>query len=407
MSSNEIHTDCCIVGAGPAGVVLSLLLVCQGVSVVLLETHKNLDRDWRGDTIHPLTMELMDTLGLADRLLTIPHHKIKQLTMGSRVYADFNQLHTKYPYVTAIPQVQFLEVLVSEAKQYPNFQILMGANAQELIVEGETIGGVRYRKDSVWHEVRATLTVGADGRGSHLRELSGLNANILTSSPPMDVLSFRLPKQQGDPEPDVRFGKGYMLVWFEGTDHWTFRYLFLKGGYQTIRQAGLSAFKQSIVDLMPELADRVGSLSDWSDFAFLSVQANRIPQWYRSGLLLIGDAAHTMSPVGGVGINYAIQDAVATANLLTEPLKTKQLQIQQLQAVQQQRELSTRAIQVYQSLLQEGISSKLDPHLKIPFRFLCFFWIPLSLPLLGRRYAKFIAYLIGFGIQPARPKLKH
>lgn len=300
--------------------------------------------------------------------------------------------------------MDFLELVISEAKQYPNFQVLMSTNVQELIKEEETICGVRYRQDDVWHEVRAPLTVGADGRVSHLRELAGLNANVLTSSPPMDVVSFRLPKRDGDPESDVRFGEGYILVWYERSDHWLFRYLFPKEGYQKIRQAGLDAMKRSIATLIPELADRLKFLSDWSDLSFLSVQSSRMSQWYQPGLLLIGDAAHTMSPVGGVGINYAIQDAVAAANILADPLKTGELQTSHLQAVQQKRELSTRAIQTYQSILQEGISSQFDPRSPIPVRFLLFFWFPLSLPLLGKQYAKFIAYLIAFGIYTARPK---
>jgi len=402
MNSTPIHTDCCIVGGGAAGVVLAFLLARQGRSVVLLEAHKNFDRDWRGDTIHPLTMELMESLGLVDRLLAIPHHNTSQLTMGSRVYADFSKLSTPYPYVTAIPQVDFLELLVTEARQYPNFQVLMGTNVQELIQDGETVCGVRYRKGNAWCEVRATLTVGADGRASHLRDLAGLNTNVLTSAPPMDVVSFRLPKRVGDPESNVRFGPGYMLVWYERSDYWLCRYLFPKGGYQKIRQAGLDALKQSIVGLIPELSDRLDLLSDWSNLSFLAVQSSRLPRWYRSGLLLLGDAAHTMSPVGGVGINYAIQDAVVAANILAEPLKTGEIQIRDLKAVQQKRELPTRAIQMYQSIIQEGIISQFDPKASIPVRFLLFFWFPLALPLIGKQYARFIAYLIAFGLSPAR-----
>lgn len=403
MNSTVIDTDCCIVGGGPAGVILAFLLARQGVSVVLLEVHKNFDRDWRGDAIHPLTMELMETLGLVDRLLEIPHHNISHLTMGSRVWAEFSKLHTRYPYVTIIPQVNFLELVVSEAKQYPHFQMLMSTNAQELIQEGEAVCGVRYHKDGVYHEIRATLTVGADGRASRLRELADLNTNVLTSAPPMDLVSFRLPKQQGDPAADARFGEGYMIIWFEQADHWLFRYIFSKGSYQNIRKAGLDALKQSIVALIPEFSNRLNSLSDWSDLSFLCVQSNRLHQWYRNGLLLIGDAAHTMSPVGGVGINYAIQDAVAAANVLAEPLKTGQLQVSHLQAVQQQRAFPTRVIQIYQSIIQEGITSRFDRQSAIPVRFLLCFWFPLSLPLLGQQYARFIAYLIGFGIDPARP----
>jgi 2-polyprenyl-6-methoxyphenol hydroxylase-like FAD-dependent oxidoreductase len=404
MNSTVMHTDCCIVGGGPAGVVLAFLLARQGVNVVLLESHKNFDRDWRGDTIHPLTMELLENLGLVDRLLKIPHHNTSCLTMGSRVYADFSQLRTPYPYVTAIPQVDFLELIVSEAKQYSNFQVLMSTNAQELIQVEDTICGVRYHKDDIWYEVRAVLTVGSDGRASRLRELAGLNTNVLATAPPMDVVSFRLPKQPGDPESDVRFSEGYLLAWYEGADHWLFRYLFPKGGYQKIRQTGLDAMKQSIIALIPEVGDRLNCLSDWSDLSFLSVQSNRLPQWYRSGLLLLGDAAHTMSPVGGVGVNYAIQDAVAAANIVVAPLKTRQLQVSHLQAVQRERQLPTRVIQTYQSIIQEGITSKLDSQSSIPVRFLLFFWLPLALPLLGKQYARLIAYLIAFGVQPARPK---
>lgn len=278
----------------------------------------------------------------------------------------------------------------------------MSTNVQEVIQEEETVCGVRYHKDEAWHEVRATLTVGADGRASGLRELGGLNTNVFTAAPPMDVVSFRLSKAASDPESNVRFGEGYMLVWYERTDGWLCRYLFPKGGYQKLRQAGLDAMKQSIVALMPEFSDRLNSLSSWSDLSFLSVQSSRVPQWYRSGLLLIGDAAHTMSPVGGVGINYAIQDAVAAANILAEPLKTGQVGIGDLKAVQKARELPTRVIQAYQSMIQEGIMSRFDSNASIPVRFLLLFWFPLALPLIGKPYAKFIAYLIAFGISPAR-----
>lgn len=387
--------------------MLALLLARQGISVVLLEAHKDFERDFRGDSVHPLTLENLEALGLAERLLEIPSHNSKQLTMGSMVYADFSTLSTQYPFLTSIPQGKFLELLANEAKQYPNFELLMGAKVQELIEEGERICGVRYRQDEVWHEVRATLTVGADGRASHVSHLAGLDQNLLTSSPPMDVISFRLPKGANDTlHSDVRFAQGFMLVWYEHADHWLFRYLFPKGGYQAIRHAGLDAFKQSVAKVLPELAERLDSLTDWSKMAFLSVQSCRVRKWYRPGLLLIGDAAHTMSPVGGVGVNYAIQDAVAAANILAKPLKSQQLEVGQLQAVQDERELPTRAIQLYQSIMQEGINSRLNPHSPIPIRFLIFFWLPLSLPWLNKLYARFIAYLIGFGLRPARLKLQ-
>ncbi|GAC1450194.1 MAG: FAD-dependent oxidoreductase [Chamaesiphon sp.] len=392
------HTNCCIVGGGPAGTVLALILARQGIPVMLLEVHKDFDRDFRGDTIHPSTMEIMDQLGLADRLLQLRHNKIHNLTIqtpeGSIKLADFNHLKTKYPYIMMLPQVHFLELLAEEAKHYPNFQLVMGANVQELIEEDGIIHGVRYRGHGGWHEVRAKLTVGTDGRHSRLRQVAGFEP--IETSPPMDVLWFRLPRKPEDPEGGMgRIGQGHILVMLDRSDSWQIGYVIPKGGYQQIRATGLEALRQSIVEVVPELSERMEYLKDWSQVAFLSVESSRLPRWYRLGLLLIGDAAHVMSPVGGVGINYAIQDAVVTANVLSSSLKAGNVQLSDLASVQRQREWPTRIIQAFQSLVQQQVLANVLKS-KQSFKPPLFLRLPIlrDLPL----------RLIAFGIWPVHIK---
>lgn len=335
-------TDCCIVGGGPAGAVLALLLARQGISVVLLEAHKDFDRDFRGDTIHPSVMEIMDELGLADRLLQLDHTKVRRLTLmnpdGSVAFAtEFTRLKTRYPYITIMPQVRFLEFITEEAKRYPNFQLVLGANVQELIESDGVVRGVRYRGHGGWHSVTAQLIVGADGRHSRMRQLAGFEP--VGTSPPMDVVWFRLPRKSEEPEGlNGRIGRGHIVAMLDRSEEWQVAYVIPKGGYQQIRAAGLEAVRQSIAEVVPEFSDRVERLQDWSQIAFLSVESNRLPRWYRPGLLLIGDAAHVMSPVGGVGINYAIQDAVVAANVLGEQLLGRHLHVWDLAEVQRQRE---------------------------------------------------------------------
>ncbi|WP_017656119.1 FAD-dependent oxidoreductase [Fortiea contorta] len=351
-------TNCCIVGGGPAGVVLALLLARQGIAVILLEAHKDFDRDFRGDTIHPSVMEIMQELGLSDRLLQLPHHKMHQIRIQTPqetvTLADFSHLKTSYPYITMLPQVKFLEFIIQEAQKYPNFQLVMGANVQELIESDGVIQGVRYRGGGGWHEIRAILTVGADGRHSKLRQLGGFESK--ESSPPMDVLWFRLPRHPQDAEGGMgRISQGQILVMLNRGDEWQMGYVIPKGGYHQIRAAGLPAFKESIVIAAPELSARIENLQDWSQIAFLSVESSLVKRWYRQGMLLIGDAAHVMSPVAGVGINYAIQDAVVTANLISQPLKNQQIELHHLAQIQRQRELPTRIIQAFQTLIQQRI----------------------------------------------------
>ncbi|WP_066383794.1 FAD-dependent oxidoreductase [Anabaena sp. CA = ATCC 33047] len=351
-------TDCCIVGGGPAGAVLALLLARQGVSVMLLEAHKDFDRDFRGDTIHPSVMEIMAELGLSDRLLQLPHAKMRQIQVKTPqdtvTLADFSHLKTSYPYITMLPQVRFLEFITDEAQKHPNCQVVMGANVQELITEDGVIKGVRYRGGGGWHEVRAILTVGADGRHSKLRQLG--NFTTIETSPPMDVLWFRLPRQPEEIEGGMgRFAAGHIVAMLDRGDQWQIAYVIPKGGYQKLRGEGLAALKTSVVEIVPELANRIDNLQDWSQVAFLSVESSLVERWYRPGLLLIGDAAHVMSPVGGVGINYAIQDAVVTANVLTKPLQNHHVELKDLVKVQMRRELPTRIIQAFQTLIQKRV----------------------------------------------------
>jgi 2-polyprenyl-6-methoxyphenol hydroxylase-like FAD-dependent oxidoreductase len=352
------QTTCCIVGAGPAGAILALLLARKNVPVVLLEAHEDFDRDFRGDTIHPSVLEILDELGLADQLLELRHSKLRTATFmtpnGPLTLADLGRLKTKFPFIAMIPQVHFLEFIMDKARRYPSFQLTMGARVEELIEEGGEVRGVRYREKDGWHEVRAALTIGADGRGSRVRHLTGMEA--VATSPPMDVLWFRLPRKPTDPEGILaRFGMGHFVVMLDRLDEWQMGYVIFKGTYRKIRDAGIEALRKSLAETVPDFADRVEHLKDWKQVSILSVESSLLKRWYLPGLLLIGDAAHVMSPVGGVGINYAIQDAVVAANVLTEPLRAGKVEIKNLEEVQRQRERPTRVIQGIQALVQRRI----------------------------------------------------
>src|SRR3989441_2638614 len=388
------QTTCCIVGSGPAGAVLALLLARKGIPVMLLEEHMDFDRDFRGDTIHPSTMQIMDEIGLADRLLQLDHTKAYSLpvltTTGTVTLADFHHLKTRFPYIAMIPQVHFLEFITTEAKRYPNFQLVMGARVEKLVEEDGYIHGVHYRGQDGWHEVRAALTVAADGRFSRVRKLAGFEP--VQTAQAMDVLWFRLPRKPGDSrESSGRLGGGHILIMLNRADYWQMGYVIPKGGYQKLRAAGLPALRQEIAGLLPEWADRLDTIQEWKQVSVLSVESSRLPRWYRPGLLLIGDAAHVMSPVGGVGINYAIQDAVVAAKVLSESLKAGKIRLRDLAEVQRQRAWPTRIIQAFQNFIQRRVVANVvnsDKSLKVSplLRFL------LKMPLVGTLPARLIAF---------------
>jgi 2-polyprenyl-6-methoxyphenol hydroxylase-like FAD-dependent oxidoreductase len=371
---HSVKTGCVIVGGGPAGMVLAYLLARKGVPVTLLEGHKDFDRDFRGDTVHPSTLEILDQLGLAEKALQIPHGKLYALQMktpaGMLVLGDLRRLHTKYPYVALIPQAQLLDFLATEAKKFPSFRLILNANVQRLVESDGVVRGVRYRADDGWHEVLAPLTVAADGRFSKLRSLIGYEP--VKTAPPMDIVWLRFPKRADDPVEDVliHIRSGHFAAILDRADTWQIGYAIVKGSFAQVRAAGIEALQNGVIDLFPWLRDRVQELKDWKHMAVLSVESSRLEKWYAPGLLLIGDAAHVMSPVGGVGINYAIQDAVEAANLLTGSLQRGQVDTAELAAFQKLREPSVRKIQKLQAFLQERIAGKAlqpDAPFKIPF----------------------------------------
>jgi 2-polyprenyl-6-methoxyphenol hydroxylase-like FAD-dependent oxidoreductase len=397
-----LETSCCIVGGGPAGAALALILARQGIPVALLEAHEDFERDFRGDTIHPSVLEILDELGLAGRLHELRHSKIRTAAFrtpaGALTLADFGRLDTRFPYIMMLPQSRFLEFLTGEAKQYPNFQLRMGARVEELIEEGGTVRGVRYADDAGVHEVRAQLTVGADGRSSRVRHLAEMKP--VKTSPPMDVLWFRLPRKEDEPEGVLaRVGGGHIAVMLDRLDEWQIAFVILKGSYRQVRDAGLDAFRASLVSVAPELADRVAHLTEWKQVAMLSVESSRLKRWYRPGLLLIGDAAHVMSPVGGVGINYAIQDATVAANTLAAPLAEGRVELRHLREVQRQRMLPTRFIQALQSFVQRriiGNALRTNQPLRIPGVVRLFLRVPLLRDLPAR--------IIAFGLKRVHVK---
>ncbi len=397
---DQRKTSCCIVGGGPGGAMLALLLARRGIPVVLLEAHKDFDRDFRGDTIHPSVMEILDEIGLAGPLHELPHSKIYgpviQAANGPFQPFDLRRLKTRYPYIFMVPQSRFLEFITAECAKYPGFRLIMRAGVQRLIEEDGVIRGVQYMGPDGLHEVRALLTVGADGRFSQVRHLAGIEP--IKTSPPMDVLWFRLPRLPEDPEAGLGafggIGRGRILIVLDRRDYWQAGLVFPKGTYQELRAQGLQALRKSIAGTEPRFAAHAEHLTDWRQFSLLSVESSRCPHWYKPGLLLIGDAAHVMSPVGGVGINYAIQDAVVAANVLAGPLKDGHIALADLQEVQRQRERPTRIIQALQSFAQKRIVAAVlrsQEDFRIPAYVRLFTRIPLVRDLPAR--------LVAFGVR--------
>jgi 2-polyprenyl-6-methoxyphenol hydroxylase-like FAD-dependent oxidoreductase len=394
----SISARCCIAGGGPAGMMLGLLLARAGVDVVVLEKHADFLRDFRGDTIHPSTLEVMHELGLLERLLTLPYQKVSRINgqFGdlALTVADFSSLSTHCRFVAFMPQWDFLNFLAEEAARYPTFQLRRQADVTGLLEEAGSVAGVRAWAPDGPFEVRASLVVGADGRHSAVRAKAGLS--IEEFGAPMDVLWFRLSRRPSDPgDPIGRFDAGRIFIMLNRGDYWQCGFVISKGSRDRLQGEGLPAFRDAVAQLAPFMADRVGELHDWEPIKLLTVQVDRLRRWYRPGLLCIGDAAHAMSPIGGVGINLAIQDAVATANLLAAPLRAGQPTIQDLQRVQQRREWPARMTQRVQLLLQDRVikrvladGGKLSPPFAI--RLLALF------PFLRRIPAR----MIGLGFRP-------
>jgi len=356
------QTGCIVAGGGPAGIVLTLLLARQGISVTLLESHKDFDRDFRGDTIHPSTLEMLDALGLMERVQQIPHGRISKMQMhtpgGAFMLADFNRLKIKFPYVMTMPQVKLLNLLAEEIARYPSARILMGAAVTDLVTEGDHVRGVHYRMGGTIHELRAPLIVAADGRFSKIRHLAGFEP--VGTAPPMDVLWFRVPRKPDDPFDGAGgfIGGGHIAVLLDRDTEWQVGYVFPKGEYARLKEAGFAEFQKQVVLRVPFFADRMNSLKGWGDCAVLSVESSMLKRWYKPGLLLIGDAAHVMSPVGGVGINYAIQDAIETANTLAGPLKEGKAPVRDLDRIQRRRQMPTRLIQRMQGMIQRAVIAR-------------------------------------------------
>ncbi len=358
MTETTLQVDCCISGGGPAGMMLGLLLARAGVSVVVLEKHRDFLRDFRGDTIHPSTLELMHELGFLDEFLKLPHQKTERLMaqVGEQTLtiADFTDLPVQCGYIAFMPQWDFLNFLASKARVYRGFRLHMQAKVVDIIERDGVVTGVRAEIPDGTMSVHCKLVVGADGRNSKVRAKARLTPMVLGA--PMDVLWFGIPRTATDPAQAMgRFDAGRIFIMINRGDYWQSGFVIAKGSADAVRAKGLPAFRDEIAKLAPFLHDRVERIADWEQVKLLTVGVDRLEQWYRPGVLCIGDAAHTMSPVGGVGINLAVQDAVAAANILAQPLLDGTLRTEHLKRVQQRRLLPVRIIQRIQVIAQNRI----------------------------------------------------
>ena len=393
-------TTCCIVGGGPAGMMLGYLLARAGINVTVLEKHKDFFRDFRGDTVHPSTQQVLYELGILDDFLAMPHQEISHIsiTIGGEEFpvADCRHLPTQSKFVALMPQWDFLKFLARHASQYPNFTLLMEHNVTGLIEANGRILGAHAETPNGPVEIRAGLTVGCDGRHSTSRAVA--NLKVHDKGVPIDVLWLRLSKRPGDPTSSLgHVNQGGVIVLIDRADYYQTAFIIAKDTFETqVKPAGLEAFRAEIVGIAPFLADRVAEITSWDEVKLLSVQVNILDRWHLPGFLCIGDAAHAMSPVGGIGINLAIQDAVAAANILAEPLRTPLVTELTLAKVQHRRELPTRITQRFQVIVHHFMTKILgNPAAVKP-------------PLLLRFISKFpifrytAARFIGLGVRPWR-----
>jgi 2-polyprenyl-6-methoxyphenol hydroxylase-like FAD-dependent oxidoreductase len=394
----RLSTSCAIAGGGPAGLMLGLLLARAGVSVAVLEKHTDFLRDFRGDTIHPSTLEVMHELGLGEALLSLPHQKVASLTTqfgGTALQlADFSHLPVRSPFIAMMPQWDFLDFLAGQGRRYPSFTLITCAEVTDLIETENGVRGVRAATSEGPLEITADLVIGADGRSSVLRAKAGLEVQDIGA--PMDALWFRLSRKPADTEQTQgRFLPGRIFVMLNRGDYWQCAFVIPKGSLDGLKAAGLEAFRANVGALVPFEAERANGIASWDDVKLLNVKVDRLKRWAKPGLLFIGDAAHAMSPVGGVGINLAIQDAVAAANILAAPLREGRCTCRDLEAVQKRREFPARMTQRLQVIVQNNVISraleerdKLEP--------------PLLLKLIARTpwLRRIPARLVGLGVRP-------
>jgi 2-polyprenyl-6-methoxyphenol hydroxylase-like FAD-dependent oxidoreductase len=401
--AENLRTRCCIAGGGPAGMMLGFLLARAGIDVLVLEKHKDFLRDFRGDTIHPSTLELMFELGILDEFLKRPHQKVLRLSgqVGSETIeiGDFTHVPTHCKFIALMPQWDFLDFIVSRARAYPGFHLRMQSEATDVIAEGSRIAGLRVKTPDGPLEVRADLTIGADGRHSTVRKSAGLE--VIDQGAPMDVMWMCISRRADDP--GQTFGHvepGRILVMLNRQDYWQCAYVIPKGSADAVRRRGLPAFREEIAKLEPFLHDRVSELQDWKQISELTVTIDRLAKWWRPGLLCIGDAAHAMSPIGGVGINLAIQDAVAAANILGPQFLSGSPSGEDLDAVQRRRTFPTRATQKIQIAVQNRVIThvlRTDKPLAVPWQLK----LLREFPFLRRIPAR----IVGVGFRPEHVKL--
>ena len=396
MQRATTETTCAIVGGGPAGMMLGLLLARAGIEVVVLEKHHDFLRDFRGDTVHASTIRVMDELGIGERFLALPHQKVPELKVEVdgevMTLADFSGLPGRHRYIAFMPQWDFLDFIASEARRYPAFGLIMGAEASGLVHDGERVAGVTYTHEGRAEVLRAALTVACDGRNSAIRRAADLRP--IQFGAPMDVLWFRLPRRAEDPADTFgRLAPGELLGLINRGEYWQCAYVIRKGALDEVRRAGLDALRAELARLAPWLGARTAEIKSWDEVRLLSVQVDRLRRWHRPGLLCIGDAAHAMSPVGGVGINLAVQDAVAAANVLADGLRRGTVGERELRRVQRRRALPTILTQGLQRLIQRRFLGRLleerramRPPKALRLRLVC----------------RAAGYLVAIGVRPER-----